>query len=96
MNTAVDPDTVAARPKRERPKIPEPGQMLTVPQIAFKLQLSESTVIRMITAGAISAICVRAGKRKKSWRVRPEVIERWLIAQERQTARNINCVKESS
>jgi DNA-binding transcriptional regulator GbsR (MarR family) len=71
--------------KREKPKTPEPGQLWTVPQIAHKLQLSQSTVIRMITAGSIAPLCVRSGKRKKTFRVRDEVLQRWIAAQERQS-----------
>jgi excisionase family DNA binding protein len=72
-----------------RPKLPQPGQMLTIPQVAFRLQLSQSTIIRMITAGAISALCVRSGKRKKTFRVREEALEKWIVSQEREARRSI-------
>ena len=76
-------------PKNSKPKIPEPGQLWTVPQIAHRLQLSQSTIIRMITAGAISALCVRSGKRKKTFRVREEALEKWIVSQERESRRSI-------
>jgi excisionase family DNA binding protein len=82
-------DEPAIVPKDAKPKIPEPGQLWTVPQIAYRLQLSQSTVIRMITAGSISALCVRSGKRKKTFRVREEALEKWIVSQERESRRSI-------
>ena len=79
----------AEKPKRGNPNIPQPGQMLTVPQVAFRLQLSQSTIIRMITSGAVSALCVRSGKRKKTFRVREETLEKWIVSQEREARRSI-------
>ena len=79
----------AEKPERGKPKIPEPGQLWTVPQIARKLQLSQSTIIRMITAGSIPALCVRSGKRKKTFRVREEALEKWIVSQERESRRSI-------
>jgi excisionase family DNA binding protein len=67
--------------------VPQPGQLWTVPQVAFRLQLSQSTIIRMITSGIIPALCVRAGKRKKTFRVRQEVLEKWVTSKEREGQR---------
>ena len=72
---------------KAKPKIPEPGQSLTVGQIAYRLQISESTIIRMIVAGSLPAICIKSGKRKKVWRVRPEALENWMRAREREEQR---------
>ena len=55
----------AEKPERGKPKIPEPGQLWTVPQIAHRLQLSQSTIIRMITAGVNNQRCVCAAAREK-------------------------------
>jgi excisionase family DNA binding protein len=82
-------DEPAIVPKNARPKVPESGQLWTVPQIAHRLQLSQSTIIRMITAGAITALCVRSGKRKKTFRVREEALEKWIMSQEREARRSI-------
>ena len=79
----------ADKPEKAKPKFPEPGQLWTVPQIAHRLQLSQSTIIRMIAAGAISALCVRSGKRKKTFRVREEALEKWIVSQEREARRSI-------
>ena len=70
--------------KDKRPKIPEPGQSFTVGQVAYRLQVSESTVIRMVEAGSLPGICIRSGRRKKIWRVRPEVLENWMRTKERE------------
>jgi hypothetical protein len=53
-------------------------------------------VIRMVLSGSLPAICLKTGRRKKVWRFRREVVERWLIARERETARIIkeNCPQE--
>lgn len=73
--------------KRARPKIPEPGQSFTVGQVAYQLQVSDSTVIRMIEGGSLPGFCIKAGKRKKIWRVRPEALANWMKARERETQR---------
>jgi len=36
----------------------------------------------------LPVICLRSGKRKKIYRMRAEVLDRWLIDQEKQTARD--------
>ena len=77
----------AEKPERAKPKVAAPGQLLTVGQVAFRLQLHESTVIKLITTGSISALCVRTGKRKKTFRVREEALERWIAAKEREGQR---------
>ena len=77
------------KPTKAKPKVAAPGQLLTVGQVAFKLQLHESTIIIMITAGAISALFVRSGKRKKTFRVCEEALEKWIVSQEREARRSI-------
>ena len=79
----------APAPTKAKPKVAAAGQLLTVGQVAFKLQLHESTIIKLITAGSIAAICVRAGKRKKTYRVREEALEKWIVSRERESRRSI-------
>ena len=74
-------------PTKAKPKVAAAGQLLTVGQVAFKLQLHESTIIKLITGGSIPALCVRGGKRKKTFRVREEALERWIAAKEREGQR---------
>jgi excisionase family DNA binding protein len=80
MNESVD----QIAPSKAKPKVAATGQLLTVGQVAFKLQLHESTIIKLISAGSIPALCVRSGKRKKTYRVRSEVLEKWLLSKERE------------
>ncbi len=59
-------------------------KLLTPKNVAESLNVSRSTVLRMISDGSLPAVCLRSGKRKKVWRVRPEILERWLISKERE------------
>ena len=52
--------------------------------VAEILAVSRSTVLRMIMDGALPAVCLRSGRRKKVWRVREEVLQNWIVARERQ------------
>ena len=63
-------------------------KLLTLAQTADILAVSRQTVMRMISEGVLPAICLRSGKRKKIYRIRAEVLDRWLIDQEKQTARD--------
>jgi excisionase family DNA binding protein len=87
INESSEQRILAAIPTKARPKVAAAGQLLTVGQVAFKLQLHESTIIKLITAGSISALCVRAGKRKKTYRVRSEVLDKWVLSKEREAQR---------
>jgi excisionase family DNA binding protein len=59
-------------------------KLLTPESVAEQLAVSRSTVLRMIADGALPAVCLRSGRRKKVWRVRQEVLEKWIISRERQ------------
>lgn len=59
-------------------------KLLTPENVAESLNVSRSTVLRMIGDGSLPAVCLRSGKRKKVWRVRPEILEKWLISKERE------------
>ena len=69
-------------PKKAKPRIPQPGQMYAVNQVAYRLQVSDSTVIRMIEAGALPAVCIRSGKRKKIFRVPEAALDAWIKSRE--------------
>jgi excisionase family DNA binding protein len=62
-------------------------KLLSVEEVAEALGVSRQTVSRMITEGSLPAICLRSGRRKKVLRIRPEALERWLAAKERETSR---------
>ena len=58
--------------------------LLTPRQVAAELSVSYATVMRMIADGSLPAVCLRAGQRKKLWRVRPAQLEKWLSERSRQ------------
>ena len=64
-------------------------KLLSIEETAQALGVSRATVGRMIQDGSLPGICLRAGRRKKVWRVRPESLDRWLIALERENTRDI-------
>jgi excisionase family DNA binding protein len=57
--------------------------LLDPEQVSELLGISRSSVVRLITDGSLPAICLRSGKRKKVWRIRREVLEKWVIAREK-------------
>ena len=46
--------------------------------VAKKLCLSTSTVLRMLRCGELLGVCVREGKRKRTYRVYEQAFEKWL------------------
>lgn len=63
----------------------ESTRMVADPEQASELLgISRSTVIRLIVDGQLAAICLRSGRRKKVWRIRREVLEKWVLNKERQ------------
>jgi excisionase family DNA binding protein len=58
-------------------------KLLTPEAVAEQLAVSRSTVLRMIQDGALPAVCLRSGRRKKVWRVRQEVLEKWVMSREK-------------
>ena len=63
-------------------------RLLTAESVAEQLAVSRSTVLRMIADGALPAVCLRRGKRKAVYRVRQEVLDKWIISKERQVKRD--------
>jgi excisionase family DNA binding protein len=86
MNESVDQIVPLAARTKAKPKVAAAGQLLTVSQVGYKLQLHESTIIKLITSGSIAAICVRCGRRKKTYRIRSEVLEKWIVNKEREAS----------
>jgi excisionase family DNA binding protein len=71
-------------------------KLLSVNEVAECLGISRWTVANMIAEGALPAICLRSGRRKKVWRVRPEQLEKWVVAKERETLRALKVVSIAS
>ena len=59
-------------------------QLLRPESVAKVLSVSRSTVLRMIADGVLPAVCLRRGKRKAVYRVRQEILDRWILSKERQ------------
>lgn len=53
-----------------------PPRLLTVPQVAARLQLSRQTIYRKIAGGQIPA--VQIGPRRSAIRVDEDRLEKWL------------------
>jgi excisionase family DNA binding protein len=68
------------------------GQMklLSVEAAAEILSVSRQTIGRMILDGSLPAICLRAGRRQKTWRIRGELLEKWILRKEQETKRGVN------
>jgi excisionase family DNA binding protein len=53
-------------------------RLLTPEIVAEQLAVSRSTVLRLIADGALPAVLLRRGKTKTIYRVREEVLEKWV------------------
>ena len=58
-------------------------RLLTPEAVAEQLAVSRSTVLRLIGDGSLACVCLRRGKRKAVYRIRQEVLDRWVISKER-------------
>jgi excisionase family DNA binding protein len=65
-------------------------KLLSVEEVAETLGVSRQTVSRMIAEGALPALCLRSGRRKKVWRVRAELLDRWILGKERESAKHVS------
>src|SRR6266498_3567630 len=61
----------------------ESGGLLTQSQIGAVMQMSNSTVSRMVNSNQIPYVLIRAGRRKKDVRFRWREIEQWLTIRSR-------------
>ena len=55
-------------------------KLLTVKEACEVLNVSQSTLLRMIQTKAIPVVVLRAGPRKHLYRFRPELLEKWVAA----------------
>ena len=56
---------------------------LTVEEVGQIMGVSRDTVSRLIAFGNLPAVLLRSGKRKKTFRVRPEALQAWALAKEK-------------
>ena len=52
--------------------------LLKPSEVGKRLKVSDSTVLRMVQCGELPAICVRQGRRKKTFRIYEQALEKWL------------------
>jgi excisionase family DNA binding protein len=71
-------------------------KLLSVETAAEILDVSRQTVTRMIVDGQLPAVCLRAGRRQKTWRIRSEQLEKWIMQKERETQRAVKIVPIAS
>jgi len=65
-------------------------KLLSIEAAADLLGVSRQTVTRMIAEGQLLGVCLRAGRRKKLWRIRAEKLNEWIMQKERETAKKVN------
>lgn len=61
--------------------------LLTPKEIGIRLGVSEVTIFRLYDSGALDGVVVRAGKRKRTIRFRPEAVEQFIAAREKRPAK---------
>ncbi len=64
-------------------------RLLKPKDVAEELAISQATAYRLIATGIIPAIRVCGGKRKGTWRVRRESLDRWMNTKERESASHL-------
>jgi len=69
------------REKKSKEKLP--GAWLTVAEVAGVMSVSQDSVARLIASGVLPAVLIQSGKRKKTYRIRPEAFSQWAVSRER-------------
>ncbi len=67
----------------KEPKDKLPGSWLTIAEVAGIMDVSTDTVTRLIASGSLPAVLIHSGRRKKTFRVRPEAFQAWATSRER-------------
>jgi excisionase family DNA binding protein len=62
---------------------------LTIKQASEQLSLSRWTVTALLESGSLPGFIVKAGKKKRIWRIRADVLEQWIVAREVETKKQI-------
>jgi excisionase family DNA binding protein len=63
---------------------------LSIDQVAALIGLSRWTVSTMLEEGTLPGFVLRTGRRKKIWRVRKDVLQKWIEAREAATRQEIS------
>jgi hypothetical protein len=59
-----------------------PEKLLTLREVGEILGWRKSRMHRAVTSGEIPSILLSSGARRRSWRVRPSVLEKWVKERE--------------
>ena len=62
-------------------------KLRTVKEVAQELDVSPVTVIRLADSGALDAVEVHKGERRRLLRFRPEAVEKFIASRETQNSR---------
>ena len=65
-------------------------KLLTPSAVAEILAISRSTVLRLISDGSLPAVCLRRGRKKAVFRVREEVLQKWIVGREKDRAKVVS------
>ncbi len=65
-------------------------QMLTINNVAEALQISKSMARKLIATGQIQAIDLTPESQRRTWRVPPEALERYIQKQMQSTSRYVD------
>jgi excisionase family DNA binding protein len=80
-------DSAQDNQKKNKERVKPPNGVLTVAEVADRLWIDRSSARRLIVSGQIPSFTVMSGRRKHVYRVRPEVLDRWIAAKEREGQR---------
>jgi excisionase family DNA binding protein len=65
-------------------------KLLSITEAGSILGLSRWTVTTMLKSGQLPGIILRAGRRKKVWRIREEALQTWIAAKEAETKKIVS------
>jgi excisionase family DNA binding protein len=65
-------------------------KLLDIKETGERLGLSRWTIAEMLESGALPGIILKSGRRKKIWRIREDILEKWIEARELETRKMIS------
>jgi excisionase family DNA binding protein len=76
--------------KDSKPKPPRPaGPLKTIAEVAAFIGFSRWTVTTMLETGQLPGIILRAGRRKKIWRISEQALQKWIEMREQETRKMV-------
>jgi excisionase family DNA binding protein len=68
-------------------------KLLSIKESAEVLKLSRWTVTEMLESGQLPGVILRAGRRKRIWRIREADLEKWITQREQETKRMLHSTR---